>query len=168
MTDLHGHLVATITANTFYVGTTGIPVVGVRLKFTVPVPVDRFPDFVIDETTSLQQAMIYRLSGDYNPLHIDPDVSRAFGYEKPILHGLCTLGIATRIVIQTCANSDVTLLSKVACRFSRPTYPGRVLRVQIWKTSSDSCAFRVIDLESGSVVLDQGLVEFKMKATPRL
>jgi 3-hydroxyacyl-CoA dehydrogenase/3a,7a,12a-trihydroxy-5b-cholest-24-enoyl-CoA hydratase len=169
LADDSGRAVAKITANTFFVGTKCFDAVGVPRKFTRPVPSDRAPDFIVEEATTPEQAALYRLSGDYNPLHIDPDIASAFGYERPIQHGLCTLGFATRLVSQTCGNNEGSRLSKVACRFSKPTYPGRVLVVEMWKVGSHSVSFRVKDKEAGVVVLDHAYVNFGFKsATAKL
>jgi 3-hydroxyacyl-CoA dehydrogenase/3a,7a,12a-trihydroxy-5b-cholest-24-enoyl-CoA hydratase len=154
-----GEIVAKVTSNTFYVGTTkGVITKGNPAKFVIPVPSSRPPDMVVERATSTIQAALYRLSGDYNPLHIDPDVALAFGYKQPILHGLCTLGFACNIVVETCMNGDESRVRRIGCRFSKPTFPGHVLRIEIWRVDPNRLSFRVKD-PSGLVVIDQAFID---------
>lgn len=91
----------------------------------VSVPKDRAPDFRIEEKTSPEQALLYRLSGDLNPLHADPDFATAVGFPQgPILHGLCTYGFAARAVIQGACGGDAAKLKRLDAQFRRPVWPG--------------------------------------------
>ena len=114
------------------------------------------------------QASLYRLSGDYNPLHIDPGFASQFGYDQPILHGLCTLGFATRIVVNTCWKGDSSKVNKIGCRFTKPAYPGRVLVVEMWTCENNSVSFRVKDKVTGTTVIDQAFVEFNIGPISKL
>ena len=163
-----GEEVVKLTSNTFYVGATDVAGRGVARKFVRPVPSDREPDCVVERATAGNQTALYRLSGDYNPLHIDPEIAGVFGYKEPILHGLCTLGFAAQIVVETMAEGDESRLSKVGCRFSKPAFPNRLLRVEMWKRENNSVSFRVLDKQSGAVVIDQAFVEFNMQTSCRL
>jgi acyl dehydratase len=127
---------------------------------TRPIPSTRVPDLVVTEHTNPQQANIYRPSGDYNPLHIDPEIARVFGFEKPFLHGICTLGIGVRVVVETFLNNEASLVRKVGCRFSKPTFGGARLKVEMWHTGTGSVSFRMIEDDNQLVVVDQAYVEF--------
>lgn len=87
-----------------------------------------------------QAALIYRLSGDYNPLHADPDVATKAGFKAPILHGLCTYGVAGYAVLATLCDHDPTRLKRFRCRFTSPVYPGETLRTEMW-TDDNGPAF---------------------------
>lgn len=106
-----------------------------------PIP-DREPDLVKDFATLPQQALIYRLSGDYNPLHADPEAAAAVGFERPILHGLCTFGIAGHALLQRLCGYEPSRLRRIGLRFSAPVLPGERIRTEIWKESGGRAAFR--------------------------
>jgi acyl dehydratase len=94
---------------------------------------DRAPDFVIETPTLPQQALLYRLCGDRNPLHSDPSFAAAAGFPKPILHGLCTYGIVCKAVVDGVLGGDVTQVASYATRFAGVVYPGETLRTQVWQ-----------------------------------
>ena len=119
---------------------------------------EREPDEVCDLPTAPQAALIYRLSGDPNPLHADPAVARAAGFDAPILHGLCTLGIAGHAVLRTCCDYDPSRFKSLTLRFSAPVYPGELIRTEIWR-DGDVVSFRSLALERRVTVLDNGRVE---------
>jgi (3R)-3-hydroxyacyl-CoA dehydrogenase / 3a,7a,12a-trihydroxy-5b-cholest-24-enoyl-CoA hydratase / enoyl-CoA hydratase 2 len=121
---------------------------------------DRSPDFTVDVKTDANQAAIYRLSGDYNPLHIDPNFSSMAGYKIPILHGLCTLGVSVKAVIKKCANNDASLFKAVKTRFTKPVIPGQTLRISMWK-SNRRIHFKTTVVETGNDVLSGGYVDLK-------
>ena len=124
-----------------------------------PVPMDAVCDVVIDVPTRVDQAALYRLSGDLNPLHIDPAVARRAGFEQPPLHGLCTFGIAGRVLLQ-----EGDALLHLAGRFAGPVWPGELLRIEIWRRPSQSgdgpgtrrVAFRVRVPERDGIALSHG------------
>ena len=91
------------------------------------------PDFNISDKVADNQAAIYRLSGDLNPLHLDPEAAKRGGFDKPILHGLCTYGFATRAIVNGPLDGDVERLKEFKARFSDPVYPGDTLTTQGWK-----------------------------------
>ncbi len=98
-----------------------------------PFPLDAPPDLTVRLPTAANQAMLYRLSGDRNPLHIDPAMARVGGFERPILHGMCTYGITCRGILQTYADYDPGAFRQHAARFSSPVYPGEIVTMDLWK-----------------------------------
>lgn len=94
---------------------------------------DRAPDAVIDRPTLRQQALLYRWNGDLNPLHADPSVAQAAGFERPILHGLCTLGIASLAVMEAFGGWRADAIAMMEARFSAPVFPGETLRFALWR-----------------------------------
>lgn len=93
-----------------------------------------------------------RLSGDLNPLHIDPDFSKIAGHKVPILHGLCTLGFSVRAVLAAYADNDVALFKAVKARFTKPTIPGQTLEIQMWQ-NGNRIHFKTLIAESGLEVI---------------
>lgn len=93
---------------------------------------DREPDVVIDTPTLPQQALIYRLCGDRNPLHIDPEFARSAGFDQPILHGLCTYGVVAKAVTDAVLDADVTRVGSFSARFAGIVVPGETLRTRVW------------------------------------
>ena len=125
----------------------------------LPAPPDRAADVEVDLHTLERQALIYRLSGDYNVLHADPAVARAAGFEKPILHGLCTYGIAAHAVLKGVCGYDAARIGAVAVRFTAPVYPGETLRFELWERDSASFQLRARVVGREAVVLNNGLIE---------
>jgi len=118
-------------------------------------PPDRNPDMVCDLPTSPQSALLYRLCGDMNPLHADPKVAAAAGFDRPILHGRCTMGVAMHALIRSCCDYDATRLKQMQLRFSAPFLPGETLRTEIWR-EHDGIHFRASSVERAVVVLSNG------------
>ncbi|MCW2882153.1 MAG: hypothetical protein JWQ95_6253 [Sphaerisporangium sp.] len=115
---------------------------------------DRPPDHVVEYRTSPEQALLYRLSGDRNPLHSDPAYAAKAGFDRPILHGLCTFGFTGRALLHTLCESDPTGFGSMSVRFASPVLPGQTLEVLIWVISEDQAVFQT--RVGTSVVLDRG------------
>jgi acyl dehydratase len=111
------------------------------------------PSASVTLTTSPQSALLYRLNGDFNPIHADPDAAARGGLGRPILHGLCTLGVAVRAAITELAAGVPERIRSVSLRFSKPVYPGETLRIELFGNR-----FRAVVVEREAVVLDRGTV----------
>jgi acyl dehydratase len=116
------------------------------------------PDFHWEDATSLEQCALYRLSGDKNPIHIDPDFAEKGGLERPILHGLCTLGFAGRALLHSVCGSDPSRLKSLSSRFLDVVYPGDVLVTEGWKMDSGRYLIRTRS-QQGRIVLGNGVAE---------
>jgi acyl dehydratase len=112
------------------------------------------PDEVVSYPTRPDQALVYRLSGDRNPLHSDPAFAKRAGFDRPILHGLCTYGFTGRALLHTLCGSDPTHFRSMHARFSRPTLPGDTLTVSMW-VGDGEVAFRT-ENQRGETVIDGG------------
>ena len=119
-------------------------------------PPRREPDLSCDITTRRDQALLYRLTGDRNPLHADPAAARAVGFERPILHGLCTFGVACKAVLQTICDYDYTLVHEFDARFSAPVLPGDTITTDMWQ-EGNVVSFVCSVKERGVVVLRNGM-----------
>ncbi len=126
---------------------------------TVEFP-DRPPDFEEVETPSSNQPLIYRLSGDIFALHVDPVFAKAGGFDKPIMHGLCTHGFACRAAIKHLFPGEPERMTRFRNRFSRALYPGIPIKTQIWKAEEGKAFFRTVNGDTGEVVIDRGVVEW--------
>jgi acyl dehydratase len=124
-----------------------------------PMP-ERAADAVCDLPTLPQAALIYRLSGDYNPLHVDPAVARGAGFERPILHGLATMGVAAHAVLRTLLDYDETRFAGMRVRFTAPALPGDTLRTEMW-VDGNTVSLRTTALERGAVVLNHSRVDLR-------
>lgn len=117
---------------------------------------ERQPDMTVETDTRPDQALLYRLSGDRNPLHSDPDFAKAAGFPKPILHGLCTYGTTCRAIISSpICNYDPTLITGFDVRFSSPVFPGETIAVDLWK-DGNIVSFRARVKERDVVVINNG------------
>ena len=113
------------------------------------------PDVICDLPTLPQQALLYRLSGDFNPLHASPNIAKNAGFKAPILHGLCTFGIMSHALVKTCCDYDPNRFKRMRLRFSAPVYPGETIRTEIWRDGNE-IAFRCRSLEQDKVVINNG------------
>jgi acyl dehydratase len=118
------------------------------------------PQRVCDLAILPQAALIYRLSGDYNPLHADPEYARKAGFDRPILHGRCTFGIAGHAILKTLCGYESARLVSMEGRFSAPVYPGETLRTEMWR-DGNVVSFRATAAARGTTVLDNGRAEIR-------
>jgi acyl dehydratase len=123
------------------------------------VPPERDPDRVVRYQVGKDQALTYRLSGDRNPLHSDPAFAKMAGFDRPILHGLCTYGFTGRALLHALCGSDPARFQAMEGRFSKPVYPGDELTVKMWETEPGQAVFRT-ETQQGDVVIDCGLCRF--------
>ncbi|MEX1006481.1 MAG: MaoC/PaaZ C-terminal domain-containing protein [Acidimicrobiia bacterium] len=122
------------------------------------VPPEREPDHTVTYQTRPDQTLTYRLSGDRNPLHSDPEFAKMGGFDRPILHGLCTYGFTGRALLHTLCDSDPARFKSMEARFSKPVYPGDALTVKMWIDGGEAL-FRT-EVQNGDVVIDQGRCTF--------
>ncbi len=155
-TDTH---LATVSMSSFLRGNGGCGGTPGAAPAPHSIPQDIAPDITIELPTADSQALIYRLSGDYNPLHIDPDVARAAGFDKPILHGLCTYGVVGRALLLALAENEPARLRKMQVRFTAPVYPGETIRTEIWREPQTGFSFRASVVERDLVVINNGYGE---------
>ena len=135
-----GQRIATTTSTTFARGDGGFGGPTGPLKPVHQLP-DRSPDLSVDTPILPQAALIYRLSGDPNPLHASPEIAAKAGFKAPILHGLCTFGVAGCAVLKTCCDNDPGRLRSFDLRFSSPVFPGETVTTEIWQ-DGDIVSFR--------------------------
>lgn len=154
-----GELVATLDSTTFCRADGGFGGPSGPVKPIHELPT-RTPDHVHDHRTLPGAALIYRLSGDYNPLHAEPAVARKAGFDRPILHGLATYGISGWALTQVFCGGDPSRLSSMEARFSSPVYPGETIRTEIWLEGT-SASFRARVVERDIVVLNNGLARLR-------
>ncbi|MGY8685244.1 MaoC/PaaZ C-terminal domain-containing protein [Bradyrhizobium sp. UFLA05-153] len=152
--DGDGHKIVTIVSSTFARGDGGFggPPKGMPEPHKAP---QRAPDRSIDIPTRPDQALIYRLSGDRNPLHSDPEFARRAGFPNPILHGMCTYGLTCRAVLQTYADYDPSAFHRHRVRFSAPVFPGETVTVNLWK-DGNSISFEAQVRERQAMVAKNG------------
>ena len=152
-----GEAMITIRSSTFIRGEGGFGGDrGTAAPWQLP---DRAPDHRVVELTRPEQALLYRLSGDRNPLHADPKFAARGGFSRPILHGLCTYGFTGRVLLHELCGSDPARFKSMSGRFSAPVLPGESLVVSIWSSDDGSAMFQTAK-EDGTVVIDRGRVQF--------
>ncbi len=154
-----GELISSIGSTSFCRndGGFGGPAGPTRDPHAVP---ERAPDLHVDLPTLPQAALIYRLSGDYNPLHADPAVAETARFPRPILHGLCTYGVACHALLKGVLAYDASRLRQLDVRFTSPVYPGETIRTEIWREGDGQASFRCRVIERDVVVLSNGLARF--------
>ena len=149
-----GDLLCTQTSVIFARGNGGFggPVTASPKPHALP---DRDPDARVDIPTSTQAALLYRLNGDYNPLHADPAFAKKAGFKAPILHGLASYGVAARAVLKSLEPADSSRLNSFGLRFSAPVYPGETIRTEVWRDGNE-VSFRARVLERDVIALNNG------------
>ena len=155
--ETDGVLFAEVLSNTLARGDGGFGGTA-KPRAQPPAVPERKPDAVCDLATLPQQALLYRLCGDMNPLHADPAIASGAGFDRPILHGRATMGVAQHAVLKTACGYDPARLKSLSVRFSAPFLPGETLRTELWSDGSD-VYFRSRSLERDVVVLNNGHAE---------
>jgi len=160
--DDAGKVYYKIISGSFQVGAHGFKDAGVTHSRNIPPPAGP-PTHEVEVPTSRHAANLFRLSGDYNPLHVDPRVAEVGGFDTPILHGLCTLGNTTRAVLDAVAGGDQRRYRSVRMRFKSTVLPGQTLVVRMWQTTPTEVIFETLVKESGQTCISNG----KMELTPQ-
>lgn len=156
-----GELLAEVSMSVFLRGNGGFGGKAEGQPKPHSVPVGRAPDASLDLITRPEQAALYRLAGaDPNPIHIDGKLAQRAGFERPILHGLCSYGVAGRAVLKLLCGNDAARLTRFNLRFASPVYPGETLRTEVWHEGPGRAAFQVRVVERDQLVLSNGLAEF--------
>lgn len=161
--DAQGALVATVRQTVMLRGDggfaerSGSSAMGEPLAKPHAVP-ERAPDAVVDQQVDPRAALIYRLSGDFNPLHADPEVARAAGFPQPILHGMCTMGMALHAALQGLLGDDASRVAGMRIRFTAPVFPGEALRTELWNEGGH-LSLRTRAVQRDVLVLDGGRVD---------
>ncbi|RWU18926.1 alcohol dehydrogenase [Pseudomonas alkylphenolica] len=157
-TDEHGTPLFYNEVTGFYPGVPGAGLERVASE-EINVPPARVPDAVLADQTDVNQALLYRLCGDWNPMHVDPDYAAKAGYEKPFLHGLCTFGYLGRHVIKAFCDNDSRLFKSVRARFASIVMPGDTLETRMWRESATRIIVEMRAVERDVIVLKNGAVE---------
>ena len=121
---------------------------------------DSQPDFIVESTPLEDQPLMFRLSGDTFQLHVDAEFAKMAGFDKPIMHGLCTHGFACRALIQSLIPGEPEKARRLACRFTKPLYPGVAIKTLIWQTAENEALWKIINTETDEVVIDRGIFEY--------
>jgi acyl dehydratase len=156
-----GTRLATVTHTTFCRGDGGFSARDGAPDAAPPPPPkvpERAPDLVREIATLPQQALLYRLCADRNPLHSEPAAARKAGFDRPILHGLGTFGVAGHALLAACCDYDPARLKRMFARFSAPVFPGETIRVEMYRAGA-AIAFRARVKERDKTVLDYGHAE---------
>jgi acyl dehydratase len=157
--DSSGILLARIEQTNFCRGDGGCGSFGKVARERPPLP-DCPPDLTHEVPTSPQIALLYRLSGDYNPVHADPKVAREAGFDRPWLAGMCSMGLATRAVIERFCDDDPERIQSMFVRFRNVCFPGETMRYEFYLTDTGA-RFRAVCVEREAVILDRGEVSFR-------
>jgi acyl dehydratase len=153
-----GELVCTLSSTTFARANGGFGGPSGPQRPVQPIP-ERTPDRTCDIGTRPEQALIYRLSGDYNPLHAEPAYAARAGYRMPILHGRCTFGVVGHALLDTCCGYDPVRLRSMYARFSSPVYPGDTIRTEMWLDGNVVTFRATVPARDNIVVLNNGRAE---------
>jgi acyl dehydratase len=152
LTDAAGEKIATVQSTYVLRGDGGCGDMGDAGEALRPLP-DRAPDRVIEIPTLARQALLYRLNGDYNPLHSDPAVAARAGFDRPIMHGLGSMGIVCHALVRSFCDGDPARVDAMSLRFASPFFPGETMALECYDDGSD-IRFRAKAAERDKVVLD--------------
>jgi acyl dehydratase len=156
-----GRLLASLTQTTFCRGDGGFG--GAKRETPLPHALpQRAPDGICDFSTRPEMALIYRLSGDTNALHVDPEFAKAAGFPRPVLHGLATFGVAGRALLKAVCGYDPARLTAISGRFSAPVYPGETIRTEFWRDGA-VVSFRARVVERDVIAIDHGRAQVAPK-----
>ena len=122
---------------------------------------ERKPDGVVDRKTLPQQALIYRLSGDKNPLHADPDFAKLGGFDRPIIHGSCSYGIACKAIVDEVLGGDVTGVARYQARFAGVAFPGETYRISYWKDGEKRILLEAASVERNAAIISNAVIELR-------
>ncbi len=159
LTTEDGTLVATVEGSTLARKHGGFG--GKVTQSPVPPKIpSRDPDAVCDLPTPPNLALLFRLAGDTNPLHVDPERAKVAGFPRPILHGMASFGVAAHAILRTFADYHSEQLASIEARFARPVFPGELVRTEMWQDGTD-VAFRCRTVERGEIAIDNGLARLR-------
>jgi acyl dehydratase len=122
---------------------------------------ERAPDGVVERKTLPQQALIYRLSGDKNPLHADPEFAKIGGFDKPIIHGLCSYGIACKAIVDEVLGGDVAQVARYQARFAGVAFPGETYRISYWKDGAKRILLEAASAERSAKIISNAVIELR-------
>ncbi len=165
LNDAAGRPVAQVSSTYLLRGDGGCGMFGTAEPELPPLP-HRRADHVLRQPTLPQQALLYRLSGDINPLHASPELARQAGFDRPILHGLCTMGIACRALISVLCPGAPERLRHLSLRFSHRVYPGETIQTEVFDLGAGEIRFRSRVVERDVIVLDRGRAELAPATAP--
>lgn len=137
---------------------------GITFSRRNPPPKNMPPLHTIEEKMDEFAPLLYRLSGDYNPLHVDTNMAQKLGFKKPIMHGQCTMGYVTRVLLDRLAGGDQRRFKSVQLRFASPVLPGEVMVIEVWKESATVFVFQAKVKESGKICISNGHFELTVEA----
>lgn len=126
----------------------------------LPALPDRPCDHAVHCATDSRAPLIYRLSTDLNPLHVDPALARSVGFDRPIMHGMCTFGLLGLLLVTEFCGFDASRLASLRARFTAPLYPGETLHCEFWR-EGEQLRFRATTVERGAIVIDQGVAHLR-------
>lgn len=140
----------------FLVGAKDFKDSGKSYSKAAPPPTDRAPNHCFETPTDEHIPSLYRLSGDYNPLHVDPQFAQMAGFQKPIMHGQCTMGHISRTLLDGLAGGDQKRFKSVQLRFASPVMPGQTMVTEVWKVTPTEFVFQTKVKETGQVCISNG------------
>ncbi len=158
--DATGTTLATLGSTTFLRGDGGFGGASGPVRQPHPVP-ERAHDATLALGTRPEQALLYRLNGDHNPLHADPAVAAKAGFPRPILHGLCTFGVVCHALLRLCCEGEPARLARMDLRFSAPVFPGETIETRVWDEGSGRFAFTARVVERDVAVIGNGQCEVR-------